>query len=292
MKVMVIVKASLASGAGEMPSQQLLAEMGRFNEALTEAGIMLAGEGLHPSSKGLRVRFSGKNRAVTDGPFAETKELIAGFWLWKVKSMDEAVAWVKRCPNPHDEECEIEIRPVFSADDFGNALTPELREREATLRAQNLGLVAPRFEPGRAIAIAGLNQTYTMESRRNIPAQWQRFAPHIGKLPGQIGRSSYGVCWNSKPDCSFDYLAGVEVADSAKLPPDFTRIELPAARYAVITHAGHVSSLPQTIDTVWTRWIPDSGLKAAGSPCFERYTEDFDPQTGRGGIELWIPLEA
>ena len=150
MKVMVIVKASLASEAGEMPSQQLLAEMGRFNEALTESGIMLAGEGLHPSSKGLRVRFSGKNRAVTDGPFAETKELIAGFWLWKVKSMDEAVAWVKRCPNPHDEECEIEIRPVFSADDFGNATTPELREREATLRAQNLGLVAPRFEPGRA----------------------------------------------------------------------------------------------------------------------------------------------
>jgi hypothetical protein len=135
MKVMVIVKASKDSEAGVMPSEQLLTEMGKYNEELAKAGIMLAGEGLHPSSKGVRVRFSGKDRTVIDGPFAETKELIAGFWLWNVKSMDEAIEWLKRCPNPHDEETEVEIRPVFEAEDFGDAFTPELREQEARLRA-------------------------------------------------------------------------------------------------------------------------------------------------------------
>jgi len=136
MKVMVIVKASKASEAGQMPSQQLLSDMGKFNEELVKAGIMLAGEGLHPSSKGARVRFSGKNRTVIDGPFTETKELIAGFWLWKVSSFQEALDWVKRCPNPHEEESEIEIRPLFEIEDFGDAATPEIREREARLRAQ------------------------------------------------------------------------------------------------------------------------------------------------------------
>jgi hypothetical protein len=136
MKVMVIVKASKVSEAGQMPSQQLLTEMGKFNEELVKAGIMLAGEGLHPSSKGARVRFSGKNRIVIDGPFTETKELIAGFWLWKVSSFQEALDWVKRCPNPHEEESEIEIRPLFEIEDFGDAATPEIREREARLRAQ------------------------------------------------------------------------------------------------------------------------------------------------------------
>ena len=136
MKVMVIVKATKASEAGQMPSQQLLSEMGKFNEELVKAGVMLAGEGLQPSSKGARVRFSGKNRAVIDGPFAETKELIAGFWLWKVSSLQEAIDWVKRCPNPHEEECEIEIRPLFEIEDFGDAATPEIRERDARLRAQ------------------------------------------------------------------------------------------------------------------------------------------------------------
>ena len=130
MKVMVIVKASTASEAGEMPSQELLAAMGNYNEELVKAGILLAGEGLHPSSKGKRVRFSGKDRTVIDGPFAETKELIAGYWLWQVESMEEAVAWLKRCPNPHDEVTEVEIRPVFELDDFGEALTPELRAQE------------------------------------------------------------------------------------------------------------------------------------------------------------------
>lgn len=136
MRVMVMIKATAQSEAGEMPETELLAAMGRFNEELVHAGVMLAGEGLKPSSAGKRVRFAGTGRTVVDGPFAETKELLAGFWLWQVKSMDEAVAWVKRCPNPMQAESEIEIRPVFEAEDFGEALTPELREQEDRLRAQ------------------------------------------------------------------------------------------------------------------------------------------------------------
>jgi hypothetical protein len=136
MRVMVIVKATADSEAGVMPREQLLTEMGAYNEELVKAGIMLAGEGLHPSSKGKRVHFSGKDRTVTDGPFAETKELIAGFWLWQVKSMDEAVEWVKRCPNPMNDDSTIEIRQVFEAEDFGPEFTPELREQEERLRQQ------------------------------------------------------------------------------------------------------------------------------------------------------------
>jgi hypothetical protein len=136
MRFMVIVKASRASEAGEMPSEELLAAMTAYNEELVKAGVMLAGEGLQPSSKGVRVRFSGRERTVIDGPFAETKELIAGFWLWQVESLAEAIEWVKRCPNPHDEETEVEIRQVFEADDFGAEFTPELREREERLRDQ------------------------------------------------------------------------------------------------------------------------------------------------------------
>ena len=142
MKIMILVKASKASEAGVLPSEQLLSEMARYNEELAKAGVLLAGEGLHPSSRGARVRFSGRERVVIDGPFAETKELIAGFWLWQVSSLEEAIEWIKRCPNPHDEETEIEIRPVFEADDFGEAFTAELREREERLRAQ-LGDRAP-----------------------------------------------------------------------------------------------------------------------------------------------------
>ena len=136
MRFMVLVKADRNSEAGVMPSEQLLTEMGKFNEELVKAGVMEAGEGLHPSSKGARVRFSGKDRTVTDGPFAETKELIAGFWIWKCASLQEAIAWVKRCPNPMPGESEIEIRQVFGAEDFGEAFTPELREQEERLRAQ------------------------------------------------------------------------------------------------------------------------------------------------------------
>src|SRR5882762_425088 len=137
MRCMVIVKATKDSEAGIMPKQKLLAEMGKFNEELVKAGVMLAGDGLQPSSKGKRVRFSGDKRTLIDGPFAETKELIAGYWLWQVRSMEEAVEWVKRCPNPHEGESEIEIRQVFEADDFGAEFTPELRKQEADLRAQS-----------------------------------------------------------------------------------------------------------------------------------------------------------
>jgi hypothetical protein len=130
------VKATKESEAGVMPDERLLSEMGNYNEELAKAGIMLAGEGLQASSKGKRVRFSGTKRTVIDGPFPETKELIAGFWLWQVKSMDEAVEWLKRCPNPHNEETDVEIRPIFEADDFGAEFTPELREQEARIREQ------------------------------------------------------------------------------------------------------------------------------------------------------------
>ena len=137
MRFMVIVKATKDSEAGVMPSEKLLAAMGKYNEELVKAGVMLAGEGLQPSSKGKRVKFSGAKRTVIDGPFTETKELIAGFWLWQVRSMEEAIEWVKRCPNPFEEgESEIEIRQVFEADDFGAEFTPELREQEERLRKQ------------------------------------------------------------------------------------------------------------------------------------------------------------
>ena len=142
MRVMVMVKATKESEAGQMPGTELLAAMGNFNEELVKAGVMLAGEGLHPSSKGKWVRFSGAQRTVIDGPFAETKELVAGFWLWQVKSMEEAVEWVRRCPNPMEGESEIEIRRVFEADDFGAEFTPELRAQEERLRAE-----ADRLKP-------------------------------------------------------------------------------------------------------------------------------------------------
>ena len=136
MRVMVIVKASKDSEAGVIPSEELLSAMTRYNEELVNAGVMLAGEGLQPSSKGARVRFSGAQRTVIDGPFAETKEIIAGFWLFEVKSLDEAIEWVKRCPNPTGEESEIEIRPVFEAADFGENYTPEIRKREERMAEQ------------------------------------------------------------------------------------------------------------------------------------------------------------
>ena len=135
-RFMILIKASKDSEAGKMPSEQLLTEMGAFNEELVKAGVMEAGEGLHPSSKGARVKFSGSKRIVTDGPFAETKELVAGFWIWKCKDMAEAVEWLKRCPNPMPgEEPEVEIRRIFAAEDFGAEFTPELRDQEEKLRA-------------------------------------------------------------------------------------------------------------------------------------------------------------
>jgi hypothetical protein len=139
MRVMVMVKSNADTEAGVMPGEEMLAAMGRFNEELVKAGIMLAGEGLHPSSRGRKVMFSGDRRSVVDGPFSETKELIAGFWLWQVSSMEEAVEWAKRCPNPTGGESALELRQVFEADDFGDEFTPELRERDARLRAEISG---------------------------------------------------------------------------------------------------------------------------------------------------------
>ncbi|MEB2606905.1 YciI family protein [Burkholderia cenocepacia] len=136
MRVMVIVKATADSESGQLPDTDMLAAMGQFNEELVKAGILLAADGLHPSSHGKRVHFSGKNRSVIDGPFAETKELVAGYWLWQVKSMEEAVEWVKRCPNPMPGDSDIEIRPLFEMEDFGDAFTPELQEQEARMRAE------------------------------------------------------------------------------------------------------------------------------------------------------------
>jgi hypothetical protein len=136
MRFIVMVKASPESEAGVLPSQELLTEMGKFNEELVKAGVMLEGEGLHPSSKGVRVKFSGAKRTVIGGPFAESKELVAGFWIWQVRSKEEAIEWAKRCPNPTGAEGELEIRQIFEADDFGAEFTPELREQEERLRAQ------------------------------------------------------------------------------------------------------------------------------------------------------------
>jgi hypothetical protein len=136
MRVMVIIKASADSEAGKLPGERVLAEMGRFNEELVKAGVLLAGEGLHPSAKGKRVRLSGRQRTVLEGPFSETKELVAGFWLWQVRSLEEAIEWVKRVPNPDNQDSEIEIRPVFEVEDFGAQLTPELRAQDARLRGR------------------------------------------------------------------------------------------------------------------------------------------------------------
>jgi len=136
MRVVVFVKANQDTEAGVMPSEQLLAEMGKYNEELVKAGIMLDGQGLHPSSRGARIKFSGPKRTVVDGPFTETKELIAGYWIWQVRSMDEAIEWAKRCPNPTGAESVLEIRPIFEAEDFGAEFTPELREQEARIRSE------------------------------------------------------------------------------------------------------------------------------------------------------------
>ena len=276
---------------GFVPPADAIERMGKFNQSMADAGILGDLNGLHPPSKGARVSFKTGKPVVTDGPFAETKELIAGFWLWNVKSMEEAIEWLKRCPNPHDEAGEVEIRPVVIHDDFGCIMPPELREQEASIRARTLGLGAVRFETASELFIAGLSNTYDAESRRNIPAQWARFASHIGKVPGQVGRTSYGVCYNVQPNCLFDYLTGVEVAGSTKLPPEFTSVQIKAGRYAVVTHEGHISSIGQTIDKIWSQWVPESSIKTASAPCFECYTDKFDPKTGNGSVEIWVPLE-
>ena len=157
----------------------------------------------------------------------------------------------------------------------------------------NAGAVAPeRFEDGKEMLLAGLSASYTLDTRAAIPAQWGRFAPHLGRVPGQVGESSYGVSWNATPEGGFDYLCGVEVADGARLPPAFAQVRLPARRYAVFAHREHVSKMPATFDAIFGTWLPNSGRKPAHAPSFERYSGDFDPCAGTGSVEIWIPLES
>jgi AraC family transcriptional regulator len=185
-------------------------------------------------------------------------------------------------------------------DQFG--LTPEVLR--AQRRLDNLALVEPikmdetlltnleppRFEEGRPLLIAGLGERYSCETSKAIPAQWQRFGPHFGHVPGQAGRTAYGVCCNSDDDGNFDYICGVEVASFSDLPAEFARLRLAKQRYAVFTHRDHVSAIRRTIGTIWNTWLPESGHEAADAPDFERYGEDFDPKTGTGRIEIWVPI--
>jgi len=296
MKVMVIVKASKDSEAGLMPSEELLREMGNFNEALVAAGLLLSGEGLHPSSRGVRVRFSGKDRTVVNGPFAETKELIAGYWVWQVKSMDEAIEWVKRCPNPMLGDSEIEVRRIFASEDFAASdPTGEVRAQEQRLLEKiqsNQQLAAPRFEQGRAMILAGLSRNYNTATRPEIPQLWMKFGPYLGDVPGQLGKDAFGVCFNEAPAGAFDYLASVEVKDTSNLLSGFTVLRIPTQRYAVFTHSKHVSHICDTFDAIFQQWLPASGLEIAKAPYFEKYTEAFCPDVGVGGIEIWIPIKS
>ncbi|HVH69745.1 MAG TPA: GyrI-like domain-containing protein [Candidatus Dormibacteraeota bacterium] len=164
----------------------------------------------------------------------------------------------------------------------------------ATKKSPALQLESPRFENGKALLIAGLRTDYTPESINDLPSQWQRFVPHIGKIPGQIGRVTYGVCWCPDNAESIGYLCGVEVSNFSSLPGEFTIVSIPAQRYAVFSHHGHVSTIRETIEAIGSQWLPQSGHETAATDetpaFFERYTEEFDPRTGMGGMEIWIPV--
>ncbi len=289
MRFMILIKATKDSEAGVMPGERLLAEMGNFNDALVKAGVMLAGEGLHPTSRGARVKFSGKQRTVTDGPFTESKELIAGFWIWQCKSLQEAIDWVKRCPNPYNEDGEVEIRPVFEAEDFGAEFTPELRRQEAGIRAQALGLDEPRFEHSKEMLVAGLSGTYTLETRGQIPAQWERFMPSSGKVPGQIGHICYGVCWNVSPEGRFDYLSGVEVAGAKDLPAEFATVRVAAREYGVFPHRDHVSHVDRTLDKIWNEWAPRLGSRSPALLASSATVKSSMPRAARAAWRYGFP---
>jgi AraC family transcriptional regulator len=151
-------------------------------------------------------------------------------------------------------------------------------------------LEPPRFENSKTLLIAGLSERYDGDSSKAIPAQWQRFMPYIGNIPGQIGRTAYGVCCNSDEEGNFDYICGVEVSDFSELPPELARLRIPARRYAVFTHRDHISTIRRTVNTIWNKWLPESGYEVADAPDFERYGAEFNPETGTGGVEIWIPL--
>jgi AraC family transcriptional regulator len=185
-------------------------------------------------------------------------------------------------------------------DQFG--LTPEAVRAERNVATLSLvepikmdesmltTLEPPRFENGKTLLIAGLSERYDCDSSKAIPAQWQRFMPYIGNIPGQIGRTAYGVCCNSDEEGNFDYICGVEVSDFSELPPELARLRIPARRYAVFTHRDHISTIRRTVNTIWNKWLPESGYEVADAPDFERYGAEFNPETGTGGVEIWIPL--
>jgi predicted transcriptional regulator YdeE len=293
MRVIVFVKATKSSEAGEMPTEQLLTEMGNYNEQLVKAGIMQAGEGLKPSSQGARVTFSGKERTVKRGPFEHTNELVAGFWIWKVDSLDHAIEWAKKCPNPMLEVSDLEIRPFFEMEDFGDTMTPELKAQEDRMREEidDQSFLPERFESGKAMIIAGLNATYADETRKNIPDQWMKFAPQIGHVPGQIGEKiAFGVIWNETPD-GIEYLCGVQVSDKSKLPKDLTVVELASQNYAVFPLREHVSKMGEHLDRIFSRWAPRATEQIVKAPCFEYYSAEYNPETGTGGMEVWVPVK-
>ena len=151
-------------------------------------------------------------------------------------------------------------------------------------------LQAPRFQTGKPLLVAGIGERYTCETGAAIPGQWQRFHQSVANFPGRIGPVAYGVCCNADDAGNFDYIAGVEVADFSDLPREFSRVRIPEAKYAVFTHSDHISTIRRTVNTIWNHWLPASGLKAADAPNFERYDENFDPLTGNGGLEIWIPV--
>jgi AraC family transcriptional regulator len=185
-------------------------------------------------------------------------------------------------------------------DCFG--LTPEAIRAERNLATLSLvepikmdetmltELEQPRFENGKTLLVAGLSERYDCDSSKAIPSQWQRFVPYIGNIPGQIGGTAYGVCCNSDEEGNFDYICGVEVADFSELPPELARLRIPARRYAVFTHRDHISTIRRTVNTIWNKWLPESGYEVADAPDFERYGPEFDPESGTGGVEIWIPL--
>jgi len=293
MKLMVIVKATKRYEAGLPLDEKSLSELKSYNELLTKEGILVSKEELLPSSKGVRMQFNGPEPVVSNGPFTELNELVAAYWIWRVKSMDEALDWAKRCPSSKSTDFALELRPMLDGESPVPAAVnvSNLHEKEAAKRAEALGLGSPKFENGHELLIAGMNQSYMFVSRVHIPSQWQRFMPQVGRIPGRVGQTTYGVCSTFRSDGGFEYLSGVEVSQTDGIPADFSTVKLPGQRYAVFTHSDHVSSIAKTIDTIWNKWFPESGLKHVEAPCFERYTEAFNPQTGMGGMEIWIPIQ-
>lgn len=289
MKVMVIVKASPSSEAGVMPSEELMAEMGAYNQKLIDAGIMLAGEGLHPTSRGYRVRFSGANRTVVRGPFTETNELIAGYWLWKVQSIEEALEWVKQCPNPMLEDSEIEIRQVYDMEDFGEVMTPELKEQDLGQRAKLAGLGWLGIQDSSERKLLGVGKKYSAETRFRIPEQWHQFVGMLPQLQGNHHPETYGLITPVSGCSEIHYLTGVEPINSSNTPQTFTSGNIPAGNYAVFAHEGHVSKIPDTMQKIG-EILSESGYSSESGISFEKYTAKFDPMKGTGGIEIWVSI--